>query len=100
MEVGLEDLEETAADGGGSAGTHAVEDFADVGGSGDVVVGAGGGGCGGAAVIEEVDVDAVGVVLGADWGDGGNGLLGFGPAGAAHAGAVIDEEDCVKVFEE
>lgn len=50
-------------------------------------------------MIEEVDVNAVGVVLGADGSDGGDGFLGLGPAGTAHAGAVIDEEDNVEVFE-
>jgi hypothetical protein len=51
-------------------------------------------------VIEEVDVNAIGVVLGADWGNGGDGLFSLGPAGTAHAGAIIDEEDGVEVFEE
>lgn len=57
------------------------------------------------AVVEEVDVDAVLVVLGADWRDRGNGFFCFGPAGFAavargHAAAVVDEEDRVEVAEE
>lgn len=50
--------------------------------------------------VQEVDVDAVFVVLGADRGDGGDGVRGAGPAGADHGAAVVDQEDGVEGGEE
>lgn len=49
--------------------------------------------------IEEVDVDAVGVVAGANGGNGAKAVEGVGPAGVrrawvkpSHGGGVVDEE--------
>ena len=51
-----------------------------------------------AVVIQEVDVDAVLVVLCADRGDGGDGFFGLPPGSAGHATAVVDEKDRVECF--
>lgn len=51
-------------------------------------------------MVQEVDVDSVFVVLGADWGDGGDGIGGFSPSTALHAGAVVYQEYGVEVAEE
>lgn len=59
-----EDVVERAADGSCAAGAHGLEDFAHGAGACDVAVE------GRLRVVEEVDVDSVGVVGGADWGDG------------------------------
>lgn len=36
------------------------------------------------AVVEEVDVDSVGVMLRANWSDGLEGFTGFAPAATCH----------------
>ena len=41
-------------------------------------------------MVEEVDVDSVGVVGRADWSDGLKRLSGLAPAAAGHGGRVID----------
>lgn len=53
---------------------------------------------GGVVVIQEVNVDAVGVVLGADRGNGCDGFFGFLPGSTGHAATVVDEEDGVEFF--
>jgi len=93
-EVAGEDVVERAADRGRAAGAHGLEDFAHRAGAGDVAVGRGWG------VVEEVDVDSVGVVGGADRGDGHEGVGGLAPEAAGHGAGVVDYEDRVEGVEE
>lgn len=51
-------------------------------------------------MVEEVEVDAVGVVLGTYWCDGSKGRAGFLPRAAGHATGVVDQEDGVEGGEE
>lgn len=93
-EVGFEDGVQAGAGGCSAAGPHAVEDGFDVGGRGHVAV------FGAVGLVEEVDVDAVAVVLGADRGDGFECVGGLAPGAAGHGTGVIDEEDGVEGGEE
>ncbi len=72
-QVGLEDAVELGAGRGAAAGVDGVEDARDGGGRGDVAEG------GRVRGVEEVEVDAVGVVRGADGRDGAQGGGGFAP---------------------
>ena len=51
-------------------------------------------------MVQEVDVDAVGVVGGADGRDGAQGGRGFAPGPPGHGAAVVDQEDRVEGREE
>lgn len=92
-EVGFENLVEALASGRAAAGSDGLEDLAHDGGLRDVVVE------GGVWVVEEEDVDAVGVVRGADWCDGFECFGGLVPATSDHGAAVVDEEDRVETAE-
>lgn len=52
------------------------------------------------AVVEEVDVETVGVVGGADRGDGRNRSGGLAPRPAGHGSAVVNEEEGVEGAQE
>ena len=93
-DIRFQDGVEAGARRGAAAGLDAVEDLFDFAGRGDVEV------VRGIRGVEEVDVDAVAVVLGADWGDGHEGVAGFAPFGAGHGAGVVDEEDGVEGGEE
>jgi acyl-coenzyme A thioesterase PaaI-like protein len=54
-----------------------VEDFLNGSRGGDVVVAATFRHVGRISVVEEIDIDAIGVVSSPDWGDGGKGVFGF-----------------------
>lgn len=97
-EVWFEDVVEPCAGRGAAERTDRVEDALDADGGGDVGVAAGG--ILGVAMIEEIDVDAVGIVGGADGRDGTESCCGFAPASACHAAAVVDEEDGIELGEE
>lgn len=77
-EVRAEDGIQAAAGRGAAAGADGAEDLLDALLGGDVLV------LRRVGLVEEVDVDAVGVVGGADAGDGGEGLGGFAPEAAGH----------------
>lgn len=88
--VRLQDPVETLARRCSAARTHRLEDLAHDRRVGDVVVE------GRIWVVQEVEVDAVGVVRGADWRDGFDGVAGFAPAAAGHAARVVDQEHCIE----
>lgn len=99
LEVGLENVLQSRARGRRGAGPHALEELLDLVGALDVVVaprclsrGRGPR----RAVVEEVEIDAVGVVVGADGRDGPERVAGLPPGSAGHAAAVVDDEDGVK----
>lgn len=77
-EVGFQDGVDAGAGRGAAARADGVEDGVDVGGAGDVFVLAA------VLFVEEVDVNAVGVVGGADGRDGFERLRGFFPGAAGH----------------
>ena len=85
---------ESGAGEGAAHGLNAGKDGLDVGSARQVVVRVV------VLVVEEVDVDAVGVVLGADGRDGGEGGGCFMPGAAGHAAGVVDQEDGVELGEE
>ena len=93
-EVGFQDGVQAGPRRGAAHGADGLENALDVGAGGDVLV------FDVVPVVEEEDVDAVGVVGGADRGYGGQGLRGFAPGAAGHAAAVVDEEDGVEGGEE
>ena len=75
-EVGSQDGVQACAGGCAAAGLDGVEDLLDFVRGSDVQV------CRGVGGVEEVDIDAVTVVLGADRGDGLEGVAGLAPFGA------------------
>jgi len=83
-EVGFQDGVKAGAGRCAATGPDGVEDGVDVGGAGDVSVLAA------IFFVEEVDVDAVGVVGGANGRDGFERLRGFFPGAAGHGARVID----------
>lgn len=93
-EVGAEEGVEAAAGRGAAAGADGVENLLDGLLGGDVFV------LGRVALVEEVDVDAVGVVGGADAGDGGEGLGGFAPGASGHGAGIVNDEFGVEFGEE
>ena len=93
-EVLGEDVVESAADGGCAAGAHGLEDFADGAGARYVAV------VGRLRVVEEVDVDSVGVVRCADGGDGHQGVGCLAPEAAGHGAGIVYYEDRVESVEE
>lgn len=89
------------AGGRAAAGADLAEKGFDLRGVGDVAPAAlGGGAARGVAGVEEVEVDAVGVVRGADGRDGAQEVLDFAPGLAGHGARVVDDEDGVKGGEE
>lgn len=52
------------------------------------------------ALVQEIDVDAIGVEARADRGDSGEGVGDFAPGSAGHAARVVDEEFGVEGGEE
>ena len=83
-EVGFQDGVEAGAGRSAATGANGVKDGVNIGGAGDVFVLAA------VFFVEEVDVDAVGVVGGADGRDGFERLRGFFPGAAGHGARVID----------
>ncbi len=83
-EVGFQDGVEAGAGRGAATGADGLENGVDVDGASDVSVLAA------VFFVEEVDVDAVGVVGGADGRDGFERLRGFFPGAAGHGARVID----------
>ena len=51
-------------------------------------------------VVQEVNVDAVGVVGGTNWSDGGDGGGSLAPRSARHASRVVDQEYGIEGREE
>lgn len=92
-------MQETSTDRGRAFRSDAAEDLADAFRRGDVAVATRCGRGGHGMMIQEVNIDPVRVVFGANRSDSRDGFLGFGPAAPAHAGTIIDEEDGVEVFE-
>lgn len=83
-EIGAQNGVEASSGRGSAAGADGLENTLHGFGAGDVLVGAV------IAGVEEVDVDAVFVVGGADGGDGCKGGGGFAPGAAGHGAGVID----------
>ena len=93
VQVLSQDAVQTSAGRGDACGLNAIEEVAHGGWGGDVL----------AIVlrgVEEVDVYAVGIVLGGDGGDIFEGSAELVPVLACHGSRVVDYEDCVKGFEE
>ena len=97
-QVGLDDLVDARSRRGAAGRTHPAEEALDLVGVPDAAVPALG--VGAAARVEEVDVDAVNIVGGADRGDGAQGFLDFSPGAPGHGPAVVDQEDGVEGAEE
>lgn len=93
-EVRAQEAVEAASGRGAAARADGVEDALDVVLGGDVFV------FGGVGLVQEIDVDAVGVEARADWGDGGEGVGDFAPGAACHAAGVVYEKFGVKGGEE
>jgi hypothetical protein len=91
-QVVFEEFVQSSASRSGAAGADSLKDFADSGRVCDVHVVVG--------MVEEVDVNAIGVVRCADWGDGHQCVRGLAPEAAGHGSGVIDEEHCVEFVEE
>ena len=83
-EVRCQNLVEFGSRGRAAAGADSVKDARHLCGVGDILVG------GAVLGVEEIDVDAVFVVGGADRGDGSEGGAGFAPRAAGHGAGVID----------
>ena len=94
-EVRLEDMVKTGPGRSAPERSDRVEDALDADGSGDVCVAAGW--IRRVAMVEEVDVDSVGITRGAGLGDCLERRGGFPPASAGHAATVVDEKDGVKL---
>ena len=94
LDVRFQDSAEAGTSGCSTARADFVEDLLDLFGGSDIHVRVRVWG------VEEMDVDAVTVVLGANWSDGFEGVPGFVPFGAGHGAGVVDEEDGVEGAEE
>lgn len=93
-EVGAQEAVEAASGRGAAARADGVKDALDVVLGGNVFV------FGGVGLVQEIDVDAVGVEARADGGDGGEGVGDFAPGAAGHAAGVVYEELGVESGEE
>ena len=88
-EIRAQDLVQAGSRRGPAAGLHAGEDGFHQRGGGDVFVFA-------VLGVQEVDVDPVGVVLGAHGRDPLQRFGGFAPARPDHGAGVVDQEDGVE----
>lgn len=93
-EIGTQEAVETASCRGATAWTDGVEDTLDIVFGGDVFV------FGRVALVQEINVNAIGVEARADGSDGGEGVGNFAPGSAGHAAGVVDEEFGVEGGEE
>lgn len=104
-EIGLQDVVEPGAGGCHAARADRGEDAVHSGDVFHIGVSARGlplrlaGGVG-RTVVQEIDIDTVGIVSGTDGGDGREGCLNFSPGPSHHAAAVVDEEDGVERAQE